>query len=202
VNLPGDPGLSMKDDLWIGSINESGNGDTSVQWTLVEPGPGTRPSPRIKVELLPDFSLCSLSLTIDYITLLTLDVTLSTLDVTSLTLDVTLLPLDVTLLTLDVTLLTLDITLLTLDVTLIESKADLWSVSLESMSKQYLVLHSGLRQEGYRDNETWVLELNPNGGASWRELANAHGPHQDESPVPRFHHCSAVLDCGVILFGG
>jgi len=78
------------------------------------------------------------------------------------------------------------------------TKADMWAVTaMESGSAhRFLVLFSGLRQEGYRDNETWVLRLGSPQEAAWREL------EPGDAPCPRFHHCSAALQCGVLLFGG
>jgi hypothetical protein len=55
---------------------------------------------------------------------------------------------------------------------------------------EWLAVHGGLRQEGYRDNETWLLgPLDAAVGAwQWIEVQPDGHPQSHSRPCPRFHH--------------
>ena len=75
-----------------------------------------------------------------------------------------------------------------------------------SSGHEWLVLHGGLRAEGFRDNETWVL--GPLGAAAtadkwrWAELQPDGRPQSEQRPQPRFHHTLSVVRNQLVIVGG
>ncbi|KAG8471003.1 hypothetical protein KFE25_009424 [Diacronema lutheri] len=68
----------------------------------------------------------------------------------------------------------------------------------DALGAEFLVLHGGLRAQGYRDNETWLLgPLGPAIGARrwrWARIGGSASPQLAEPiPVARFHHRLTVL---------
>ena len=75
-----------------------------------------------------------------------------------------------------------------------------------SSGHEWLVLHGGLRAEGFRDNETWVL--GPLGAAAtadkwrWAEIQPGGNPQSEQRPQPRFHHTLSVVRNQLVIVGG
>ena len=78
--------------------------------------------------------------------------------------------------------------------------------------REWLAVHGGLRPEGFRDNETWLL--GPLGAAAdashwrWYEVQPGGGAQSRARPPPRFHHSFNILpgrgdssSCMVLLGG-
>ena len=78
--------------------------------------------------------------------------------------------------------------------------------------REWLAVHGGLRPEGFRDNETWLL--GPLGAAAdaphwrWYEVQPGGGAQSRARPPPRFHHSFSVMpgrgdgsSCMVLLGG-
>jgi hypothetical protein len=71
-----------------------------------------------------------------------------------------------------------------------------------------MVVQGGLREEGFRDNETWVLgPLGAAAGAAawrWFEVQGGGGAQSPERPSPRFHHTVSGVrgGAGLLVVGG
>lgn len=72
--------------------------------------------------------------------------------------------------------------------------------------REWLVVHGGLRAEGFRDNETWILgPLGLAEGAPnwvWREVQADGLSQSPRRPQPRFHHSLTVADNRLVIIGG
>ena len=73
---------------------------------------------------------------------------------------------------------------------------------------EWMVVQGGLREEGFRDNETWVLgPLGAAAGAAawrWFEVQEGGGAQSPERPSPRFHHTVSGVrgGAGLLVVGG
>jgi hypothetical protein len=71
---------------------------------------------------------------------------------------------------------------------------------------EWMVVHGGLRADGFRDNETWVLgPLGAAAGAGswrWAEVQADGRPQSPDRPQPRFHHSLTVVGNRLVVIGG
>eukprot|EP00434_Breviolum_minutum_P015234 symbB.v1.2.013428.t1/scaffold946.1/size149779/7 len=71
--------------------------------------------------------------------------------------------------------------------------------------REWMVIYGGLRGEGFRDNETWLLgpmDLDP-ADWRWQEIEEGGGAQSRLRPTPRFHHSQTVLGTSTLaVLGG
>lgn len=75
----------------------------------------------------------------------------------------------------------------------------------QKSQREWMVIYGGLRGEGYRDNETWLLGPLESDCALWRwqEIEEGGGPQSRLRPTPRFHHTQTGLgDSTLAVLGG
>lgn len=77
-------------------------------------------------------------------------------------------------------------------------------VLTDGAGNEWLVIFGGLRAEGFRDNETWML--GPLGLApdswKWYEVQEDFSPQSDSRPCARFHHTQTVIGAGTLVVVG
>ncbi|CAE8644582.1 unnamed protein product, partial [Polarella glacialis] len=77
----------------------------------------------------------------------------------------------------------------------------------DAAGDEWLAIFGGLRGEGFRDNETWLLgPLGPAGEAKswqWKEVqSDPRSAQSRERPAPRFHHTQTVIGGSVLVVLG
>lgn len=69
------------------------------------------------------------------------------------------------------------------------------------VAERWVLMHGGLRPEGFRDNETWCLDSH-NFEQGWRQLQDDGDPQSADRPRARYHHSLTVVGDKALLVGG
>ena len=70
------------------------------------------------------------------------------------------------------------------------------------VAERWLVLHGGLRPEGFRDNETWCLDTGDL-ETGWREVSpHLNYPQSERRPTPRYHHAMTTVGGSMCILSG